>query len=270
MDKRCGWFLVLIFPLSALAQTPLIVEEVIGRKATVYVPVNVELKPGDMLVPDGFAKRAATAPAAPAAPVAATAAVVVPPSAPVPTVSEAVCADGPSPVLRGRNHNLSLTYDSGKTKVSIKAPVNLEASETSGKLTVTYGYDVGYLRPIVSVGSNVSKDDNSPNKSEANSLMLGVRVNFIKNEPGNDLIPYALAGVGRYSEAYKSGATDLAINGSVGGVEVGLTWYPFGQLFAFEVSYYSWTADLTAAGSTADANTTITRSALAVGSVLSF
>lgn len=71
--------------------------------------------------------------------------------------------------------------------------------------------------------------------SSSNLTLFGVhgRFNFIKNQPGNDLIPYIGANLA-------TGAISvLGVSGSAQqtDLQLGVVWFPFSQIFAFSASY---------------------------------
>lgn len=97
-----------------------------------------------------------------------------------------------------------------------------------------------------------------------------VRANFIKNESGNDIIPFAGIGFGFYGESLRIGKYDLGGNGLNAALVGGFDWYPFGQIFALQVGYIVTAADITMSGGSQNASASYRTSGLNVGYVLSF
>lgn len=128
--------------------------------------------------------------------------------------------------LRKRDHgfDLSTNYTSATAQGSSTASTNLSLS---GAYILNYkSFEVAPSLSYSSIATGGS--------STSTSTILGIqaRYNFIKNQPGNDVIPYigALFGTGTLSVSNVSG-TVL----DTGGV-LGLTWFPFSQIFAFDLA----------------------------------
>lgn len=213
--KTAALFIVL-YSVNTFANTPVIVESINDQKATVYVPVNVSLKPGDMLYttqPTVIQKETS----------------VVQTAAKVPENTQSHEKE-----LRKREHNLSVKYGSSEIKVKYNG---VSKKSKSSSLISSYYYNWGYAEGGVELVSSI--DENSTLKINANQTIFAVRGNAVKNEPGNNWIPFAGFGIGYYYQKNrdKSG-TSNQYNGKIWALAIGLSWYPLGELVAIEGMFY--------------------------------
>lgn len=231
---------VFIFPALANA-APLIVDSVTGHNATIYVPANVTVKPGDELVLKDQNDNK------------------------IPQANASNQTHPSRTTLRSRHNNLAVEMESTSTKITLDG-----ASEksTQTKVDIQYGYDFGYVQPFIAVASS---DLNHGDVDVATS-QLGCRFNFIKNVPGNDFVPYASIGSAFFNEDNNTdGETIINIEGNAAIVGVGLDWFPFGEIFAIEVNYIAAAGNLNATSSTASTEKAKARiSGLSIGYLLAF
>lgn len=203
-------FIALFFSISAFSSTPLIVETVKDQKATVYVPVNVNVKPGDMLYTESQ-KQTET--------------------------SQSILTDKSTPtggLLRKRTHNLALEFANNTIKVKTK---DTSVTVDGRSIGAAYFYNLGFIE--VGVAASTAVSDSTAKKSTITQTIFALKGNLIKNEPGNDWIPFGVLGFGKYLEDIDdrtSANSDNVTDGNVLGLGLGLSWFPFGELFSIEIS----------------------------------
>lgn len=256
--------LAMILNANFIHANQVIVEEVSERKATVYVPVGVTIKPGEPLY---ISPQVVTVPEA-EPPVQEQ--IVVPPTASSPINSE------PTIIVQERdhhkvkrNHHLMINYDSGRTEVEVTGSTGLYRGEgTSAEIDISYGYEFGYWQPWVSLASKLEKSGGT--ETYVTVTGLGVRLNFIENKPGNDLIPYFKIGSGYYNEDGYLDDTLVNAQGSGGMARFGLSWFPFGEIMAIDISYGSTVAKVDITGTTEVLRADYERTSLNIGYTLVF
>ncbi|MGE3756890.1 MAG: hypothetical protein AB7H97_04000, partial [Pseudobdellovibrionaceae bacterium] len=115
--------------------------------------------------------------------------------------------------LRKREHNLAIAYSGTSTNVKHSSS-NIDSR--AGELGVNYSYNFGYFQPGISVAGINSEND--PDEVKASSTIFYARGNFIKNEPGADVIPYGVLGIGSYHEKTKDqdDGIDAEVSGNIG------------------------------------------------------
>lgn len=170
--------------------------------------------------------------------------------------------------LRKRTHNLTIEYSAVDAEFEIKSPVNTDFEGEKTSLSIAYGYELGHF----TIWGNLATSHIKATDSKVNLIGVSVHINAIKNEPGNDLIPYVMLGLGRYDEDFELGGDDLSAEGNATSFGFGVKWYPFGELFAFNFSFERFMGDLDISGNTLanDVAADLTMQGFNLGYILSF
>lgn len=129
-----------------------------------------------------------------------------------------------------------MEFSQSKTKTKIKSFGNETFNSDSSELSATYAYNLGYFE--VFGGLAIQGGD-----AKGTYYGAGVMVNAIENAPGNDLIPYAIFAFGNHDEDFEGNGSDYNLEGNSIQYGLGLKWYPFGELFAFNLSLVRFQAD---------------------------
>ena len=235
----------------AAGATPVIVEQVQGNKATVYVAPNIVLKPGDSLYLE--------APSNPA------------PSQDKPgSTTQSINQEPTSPPkLRDRVQHIMGTVSTINVSLSLDAPINSDLSETETSATIEYGYSFGFLEPFVGVSTSTTKT-NLNSSAKPTFTEIGLRANLIRDIPGNDLIPYGKVGIGYFDENLNTPSDVITILGPSYGAAIGLAWYPFGQIVALTGEYKYITGSLKATDINGSLSATYSASGFKIGTEIVF
>jgi len=170
--------------------------------------------------------------------------------------------------MRPRRHYVEFSAKSIKTKDKVDiGSGSLDSSSDSSKLDLTYGWNTGTWMPWASLAWTQGHTDTT--KTKGWGLGGGLNFNFIKNEPGQDLVPYASVGALLLSTDYYGTSSQARTQGLLWDGGIGALWYPFGELVALDVSYHLSFGKLDISGSETgkDQNSI---SGISFGTVLSF
>jgi len=188
--------------------------------------------------------------------------------APLPT-SERVEAPAKEVWGKPRIHNIAVEMSQFKDELDVNIN-GFNVDSRSKELSVKYSRNFGNFQPGFLIG--LSKES-SGTKVKVNTGLLFARLNFIENVAPNDLIPFAGIGYGKRQEDFKASdnSFDFLLSGDVTLMALGLNWYPFSELFAFEVLLGQWEAKYDYSGEPdVDVDVDFKREFFSIGAVLSF
>ncbi|MFV8258392.1 hypothetical protein ACNQKP_11325 [Bdellovibrio bacteriovorus] len=131
--------------------------------------------------------------------------------------------------LRKRTHGMSWEMTSSNTKTKNK-DTDVETETTSTETKFGYLYNFGRFELGGAFASSTDKNEDTGDKSTAGSFELIGHVNILKNEPGEDLVPYAALSLG--SVVIDSDTIDA--KGSTASLGFGLKWFPLSEIFALK------------------------------------
>ncbi|ASD63998.1 hypothetical protein [Bdellovibrio bacteriovorus] len=131
--------------------------------------------------------------------------------------------------LRKRTHGMTWEMSSSNTKLKNK-DTNAESETTSTETKFGYLYNFGRFELGGAFSSATDKNEDTGDKTTAGTFELIGQVNIIKNEPGEDLIPYAALSLG--SLVMESGTVEA--KGSTASLGFGLKWFPLSEIFALK------------------------------------
>ncbi len=158
---------------------------------------------------------------------------------------------------------------SSTTDIKVKGSVGTKTTSKSGELNVTYGHNTGRWMPWVKAASSIS--ESGSDETKVGIFGVGISLNFIENQPGNDLVPYASLGIGGYSEEFSDGVSSVEVGGPIAQFELGLIWFPFGEIAALTIGISSTAGDLDVTGGTAPAaEVDVSSTVFSVGYALAF
>lgn len=91
--------------------------------------------------------------------------------------------------------------------------------------------------------SGIRSEDNSGAAYVSTDAGIVARLNFVENRLGRDLIPYASGYAGGLS-FLTEGSPDVKLSGGYLGLGLGFNWFPFSEIFAFNMEYKYYSAGL--------------------------
>lgn len=203
-----------------------------------FEQTNPNLKPATQDKSRAVTNEPSAAKPMPATPSVVESPKVVAPVVPTPSPAE-VSAEASSQAaslahLRKRQHRLNWDYVSGNTKTEVEGSPDVETD--SGTLEIGYGYNFGYFE--VGAGYGFSLTDDGTDQNTSGILSIYGRLNIIENKPGNDLIPFIALGVQGYRSELDS-TTDLEFTAGGGALQLGLSWFPLGEIYAVELAFFA-------------------------------
>lgn len=124
--------------------------------------------------------------------------------------------------------------------ISFNSRRNEYGKSKDASLKVGYGYNFGYIEPFINYVASAYNDGTSA--YSYSGIGGGFEVNFIKNEPGNILIPFLSLGVdyNKGEEKYSTIWGPRTYDVNAGGVTLGLglKWFILKENFAVRLGYY--------------------------------
>ncbi|AFY01324.1 hypothetical protein [Bdellovibrio bacteriovorus] len=131
--------------------------------------------------------------------------------------------------LRKRTHGMTWEMTSSNTKLKNK-DTNTESETTSTESKFGYLYNFGRFELGGAFTSSTDKNEDTGDKTTAGTFELIGHINILKNEPGEDLVPYAALSLG--SVVMESDTLDA--KGSTASLGFGLKWFPLSEIFALK------------------------------------
>lgn len=131
--------------------------------------------------------------------------------------------------LRKRTHGMSWEMSSSNTKVKNK-DTDAESETTSTDTKFGYLYNFGRFELGGAFTSSTDKNEDTGDKSTTGTFELIGHINILKNEPGEDLIPYAALSLG----SLVMDSDTLDAKGSSASLGFGLKWFPQSEIFALK------------------------------------
>ncbi|MFV8250712.1 hypothetical protein [Bdellovibrio bacteriovorus] len=141
--------------------------------------------------------------------------------------------------LRKRTHGMTWELTSNNMKAKNK-DTNAESETTSTDSKFGYLYNFGRFELGGAFSSSTDKNEDTGDKTTAGTFELIGHINIIKNEPGEDLIPYGVLSLG--SLVMESGTTE--VKGSTASLGFGLKWFPLSEIFALRAELGAGSATL--------------------------
>ncbi|MFM6928505.1 MAG: FimV family protein [Bdellovibrio sp.] len=134
--------------------------------------------------------------------------------------------------LRPREWTLGWRYSYSHTRIKVSSGSTSDSSDQNGtEMSVEFGRNLSRWE----VGGFLTSANEEIGSSESTATYLGAlaRLNFIENRPGNDAIPYLSGYLGGATVSRTSSGIETRLTGGVAGLGLGVNWFPFSEIFAF-------------------------------------